>query len=958
MAGYEVRAKPPPGRPGGSHSTLRGGLAALGVGSASAVAKVGAGAGEGRRGGRWRLRDWRLRTKLTAVLLVPLLLAGVLGVLRVTDLVRRAHDFDALARQIGFAQQLGLVVYNLQEERYRLATSLVGAQAPDPVQLQAQFQQVDASVTRLHGAGQSAQTFPAAAGDQWATSRRAAMSRLGGLAALRQAALHPPAGPGIANASNTITRYSDLIGALIVLDRQALVGVPDQLARQADGVKALVIAEEQASSEHAVLLVGLLSGMLPVEQQATLRVADARFDAAADEFGQAMSPAQWQAHFGTRVVVDRKRLLDAVLGRAARRAPLETVPDDWNSAGVGTVETIRQEQSTLLEGLRKETAARSDRASREAFWDGAAVAVFLALAVLLLVLVMRSLLQPLRALRTAAFDVADRRLPEAAEQLRLTDGTPGQTTVEPVPVHSREEVGQVARAFDTVHAQAVRLAAEQAQLRCSLSDVFVRLSGRTEGLLDRQLRVIEQLRVAEPDPELGTNLLQLEGLATRMRRHSENLLLLAGGTVHRTADGPVPVLDVLSDAVSEIEEYHRVTPHPTPPARLTAPVVTDVIHLTAELLDNAVSVAPQGTTVTLASSLTADNGLMVEITDLGPGLPANDLDAINAWLASAPAADPSFLGRAGLFVVRGLAARHGITVQLGPRAGGSGITATVSVPAALVVVDLRAAAGVPSAAARQPAVPERTGEPAPGPWKGAEEQLPLQVSVIDGSTPADLFSPTSLGVSAPERPRTAQEEWLQLFGDYDSQTSGPTWNGGWESEAAADAVTATDPFGTPVPGNLMPPAALDGAAQTGQPPEVREEIFEMVSAWFRERQSTEAAAHSHGTDPPSASDWWSPFDEGWQAAQALDVPDDHEVTRSGLPKRQPRAHLVSSADGRVLPVPAGPARTPDAVRGRLSRYQRGLRVGRHARLASDEQPAWADTLRRPFQYGSFEENEQ
>ncbi|HEY3895059.1 MAG TPA: nitrate- and nitrite sensing domain-containing protein [Pseudonocardiaceae bacterium] len=943
---------------------MRGGLAALGVGSASAVANVGASAAEARRGGRWRLRDWRLRTKLTAVLLVPLLLAGVLGVLRVTDLVRRAHDFDALARQIGFAQQLGLVVYNLQGERYRLATSLASGRAPEPVQLQAQFQRVDASVTRLRGAGQGAETFPAAAGEQWATAHRAGMSRLGGLAALRQAALRPPAGPGFANANNTIAGYSDLIGVLIGLDRQALVGVPDQLARQADGVKALVIAEEQASWEHAVLLVGLLSGILPVEQQATLRIADARFDAAADEFGQAMSLAQRQAHFGTRVVVDQKRLLGAALDRAARRAPLETVPDDWNSAGVGTVETIRQEQNILLNGLRTETAARGDRASREAFWDGAAVAVLLSLAVVLLVLVMRSLLQPLRALRTAAFDVADRRLPEAAEQLRTADGAPGQTAVEPVPVHSREEVGQVARAFDTVHAQAVRLAAEQAQLRCSLSDVFVRLSGRNEGLLDRQLRVLEQLRAAAPGAELGTTLLQLDRLATRMRRHSENLLLLAGGTVHRNAEGPVPVLDVLSDAVAEIEEYHRVTPHPTPSARLTAPVVTDVIHLTAELLDNAVGVAPQGTTVTLASSLTADNGLVVEITDLGPGLPANDLDAINAWLASTPAADPSFLGRAGLFVVRGLAARHGITVQLHPRAGGSGITATVSVPSALVMVDLRAAAGVPNTNAGvpntnagRPAGPDRAGEPAPAPWKGAEERLPLQVSVVDESTPADLFSPTSLGVSAPERPRTAQQEWLELFGNYESQPDGPTSSGGWESEAAA---TATDPLGTPVPGHLMPPAtpaSLDGAAPTGQPHEVREEIFEMVSAWFRERQSIEAG-QSSGMEPPSASDWWSPFDEGWQAAQALDVPNDHEVTRSGLPKRQPRAHLVSSADGRVLPVPVGPVRTPDAVRGRLSRYQRGLRVGRHARLASDEQPAWADSLQRPSQYGSFEENEQ
>ncbi len=141
-----------------------------------------------------------------------------------------------------------------------------------------------------------------------------------------------------------------------------------------------------------------------------------------------------------------------------------------------------------------------------------------------------------------------------------------------------------------------------------------------------------------------------------------------------------------------------------------------------------------------------------------------------------------------------------------------------------------------------------------------------------------------------------------------------------------------------------------------QPDEVHEEIFEMVSAWFRERQSTPVSA------PPTtrATEWWTPFDEGWQSAQALRGQIDHEFTQAGLPKREPRAHLVSGADGGVLPPPvlAGPARTPDAVRGRLSRYQRGLNVGRHARIGPDEQLTWTDTLQRPFDERASEENQQ
>ena len=127
----------------------------------------------------------------------------------------------------------------------------------------------------------------------------------------------------------------------------------------------------------------------------------------------------------------------------------------------------------------------------------------------------------------------------------------------------------------------------------------------------------------------------------------------------------------------------------------------------------------------------------------------------------------------------------------------------------------------------------------------------------------------------------------------------------------------------------------------------------MVSAWFRERQVT--GAESVSAMPP---DWQSPFDEGWQAAQALRSPLDHELTVAGLPKRQPRAQLVSGADDQLTPAPqpTAPLRTPEDVRGRLSRYQRGLRVGRHARSDPTEVLSCTDTLPRPlaFEYGLFE----
>jgi signal transduction histidine kinase len=891
---------------------------ALSFGRSPAVAMIGGVAALRRRGSRWRLRDWRLRTKLTAVLVVPLVLAGVLGILRVSELTGKAQDFAALTRQVGFAQQLGSVVYDLQRERYRVATLLATGHTADPAALQAQTQQVDSAVAMLRAADVDADAFPAAAGSQWVTVHREVLRRLRGLAALRQAILAPNPAPGIVTARDAITTYSGLIEALLVLDRRALYGAPGFLSAQADGAQELATATERASWQHVVLLTGIFSGGLTPEQLVMLRTTEVQFDAAAAEFGQALSPAQQQRYFNATAVIDRKRLLDAALDRAARGAPLETASGDWDSAAAGTVEVIRQGQVGLLDELRKDTATRSDQAGREALRDGAVVLAILLLAVALLIIVVRSLLQPLRALRTAAFEVADRRLPEAVEQVqatRATDGAVGPATVDPVPVHSKEEVGQVARAVDTVHEQAVRLATEQAQLRCSLNDIFLNLSGRSQCLAERQAQLIEEIRrAAPPGSELVDTVAQLDRVAAQMRRHRENLLVLAGGTAH-FGDQPVAVSDVLANAVSVIAEHQRVTVSPAPAAVVASPVVNDLVHLVAELLDNAISVTPPGTMVILGASLTENNGLQVAVTDSGPGLSPSELLVINGRLGSVPAVDASVSGQAGLFVVRELAARQSIKVRLRERLGDQGLIATAVLPPSLVTITLRAPLASP---------------------------LPLQVSVIDEATPADLFSPTSISPAAvgagssPRNPaRTAQEEWLELFGHHEP-----------EHAAAADQLG----------GGQMPAgsatAALAEPQSAGHPQQIREEIYEMVSAWFREQQAA----------PPSTTtpEWRSPLDAGWQAAQALRAPVNHELTQAGLPKRQPRAHLVSGADGRLVPtpLPVGPHRTPDVVRGRLSRYQRGLRVGRHARISADELPTFTDIAQPPFERRFFEENPQ
>ncbi|MGH8922252.1 MAG: sensor histidine kinase, partial [Actinomycetes bacterium] len=437
----------------------------------------------------------------------------------------------------------------------------------------------------------------------------------------------------------------------------------------------------------------------------------------------------------------------------------------------------------------------------------------------------------LRTLRTAAFDVADRKLPEAVEQLCSTEGVSAQPTVDPVPVHSREEVGQVARAFDTVHAQAVRLAAEQAVARSSLNDTFRNLSGRHQCLVERQRQLIGELRSREHDPELVSGLDQLDHLAARMCRHSDNVLVLAGGRLPPRGADPVAVFDVLHSAVSKIEQYQQVVVRRPPAVMVAGAAVNDLVHLIAELLDNAIkagaaSVASQETPVTLGSTRTEDGRLQVEIIDSGPGLPPDVLRSINDRLASPPVVDASVSRQMGLFVVSRLAAQHDIAVRLRRCLGQVGITAEVSVPSALVSIDTRASNDGATV------VPDTTD------WSETGGQLPLQVSVIDEATAADLFSPASIGIvtAQPSCPRTAEQSWFELFGS---------------DECTPEREQAPDPLGggtvasgfpaAPVMAAVASPLPLGRARVARQPPEIREEIFEMVSAWFREQQS----ANSH-----------------------------------------------------------------------------------------------------------------
>jgi hypothetical protein len=243
-----------------------------------------------------------------------------------------------------------------------------------------------------------------------------------------------------------------------------------------------------------------------------------------------------------------------------------------------------------------------------------------------------------------------------------------------------------------VHQEGVRLAGDEARLRSSVSAMFVSLSRRSQSLLDRLLRMIDGLELSEEYPERLANLFRMDHLATRMRRNSENLLVLAGHEAPRRWAEPVPLMDVLRAAVSEIEQYERVELNIQAGVAVIGTGVADTVHLLAELLENATTFSARTTQVVVSGHAVGSGGALIDITDRGMGIPGQQLAELNHRLDQPSVADVAISRHMGLFAVAHLAARHKIKVQLQlPPDGGT--TAQVWVPSSLLSQDKEAGPG-------------------------------------------------------------------------------------------------------------------------------------------------------------------------------------------------------------------------------------------------------------------------
>jgi signal transduction histidine kinase len=627
------------------------------------------------------LRNWPVSWRLFAVIMLTLAMGLVFGGLRVAAAADSAAQFSRVSQLASLGQQITSLTQALENERDKTCGNVP---ASNPEALQRWYDATDAAATKVRALAAGVGGSFAADIQAKVANVRSAITNLGELRDAAQTSTSPLA---------VIADYAVPINDMMALNGQIAQGVDDpDLTNDVQTLNSLSLEKDQVSQQRAILFNAFTKGSFTnVEQEALVTVvagqgADATaFDATATPAEQSSfnrvvaGPLVKQAVTIEQYVVDTGSL---DIDNGALNISAKEAPGQWYSAMSDTIDKMQTVELGVAGNVVTRAQVLQRAAEQSALFTGILTAATLILVLIATFAVARSLVLPLRTLREGALDIATVQLPERVRQLGETPDSATSLEVSPIDVLSVDEIGQVARAFDQVHSEAVRLAGNEALLRRSFNAMFVSLSRRSQSLIERLVRMIDSLEQNEEDPGRLSNLFAMDHLVTRMRRNSENLLLLAGHEGARKWSEPVPLTDVVRAAISEIEQYNRVALKIQPGVMVSGQAVSDVVHLLAELIENATVFSASDTQVLVSIQELASGDVLIQVSDSGVGVSQARLAEMNRRLDDPPPIDESVSRHMGLFAVARLAERHGVRVRL--RAGSpQGLTALVWLPDSL-----------------------------------------------------------------------------------------------------------------------------------------------------------------------------------------------------------------------------------------------------------------------------------
>jgi len=695
-----------------------------------------------RRGVFPRLRDARIRAKLALILLVPLVAVIALATARLVDIGRRASEAGQVERLTELGADISGLSQLLHAERMAAAAYLtVPGAAPDPYNNAVRATDAQIEAYRTHRKGIE---------DPPDTVRERLLridDHLNTLGATRTKIDNKGNKNGVAVAE-AVSRYGVVITDLVGFgDAVSQFASDGEIADSLRAISAFSRAKAGTAEQEAVSYAARVSGDLSTEQRTAFIATQTTQQEALFAFSLVASPDQ-RALADSVVTGDAVNLADQVAGKLARGTSV--APADITQAFGAVVDLMRWAEQQLESQILRQTGDDRDAVVRQAAIESALVLLVLVVAIALAVILARSLNMSLRRLREGALAVANRDLPDAVARLRdsrnLGEGSADdivRQVRDPIQLPNRDEIGQVAQAFNVVHREAVRIAAEQAALRTSVSTMFLNLARRSQSLVDRMIGELDSIERTEEDPKRLARLFELDHLATRMRRNDENLLVLAGADSSTPRREDALLVDALRAAQSEIELYNRIEFGTVDTdISIVALAVNDVVRLVAELLDNATRFSPP-TTIVVADARRIRDYVVVQVEDRGLGMSEEQMDLLNRRLAEPPGVDVAAFRLMGLAVVGRLASRYGIRVELRANLDG-GTVAQVILPSSIVVL--------PS---RRGDTQVRGGLPAPSPELGASPSGGWD------TVPTSRAATATLPAIAPEPWRPPPEESQQ-----------------------------------------------------------------------------------------------------------------------------------------------------------------------------------------------------
>jgi signal transduction histidine kinase len=640
---------------------------------------------------RWipRLHDARIRSKLALILVVPVAAVVALAGARLIESGQRAADASLVRELTALATDVSALAHETHEERMAAARLLDAPGLQDPSIYNAQARRTDERIAAYNAARKALGDVP-----NTVESRLARIDEhLTTLNGTRQDVISNEQ----VSVSEAILRYG-----VIITDLVSYGEVIGQIAGEgelADSLRALAAfanAKAATAEEQAVGYAALSAGGRLDEEQFSAFVATLTSQQEALlSFSLAASGTQ-QELVNSTVTGDAVILADRAANEISRSVGQRSaITADAAARSIGAVNDLMRFAERRLEGqaLADADAVRGD-VIRQVLIESILVLITLVIAVTLAVVLARSLVFALTRLREGALSVANHDLPDAVARLRdvrsLGEGGVDAVTRQvrdPIRLPGRDEVGQVAQAFNVVHREAVRVAAEQAALRTSVSAMFLNLARRSQALVDRMIGELDNIERTEEDPKRLAQLFQLDHLATRMRRNDENLLVLAGADSAAPRREDALLIDAVRAAQSEVELYNRIEFGTVDSdISIAAHAVNDVVRLLAELLDNATRFSPPNTIV-VAEARRIRDYVLIQVEDRGLGISDEQLETLNRRLAEPPPVDVDVAAfrLMGLAVVARLAARYGIRVELRHNTGG-GTVAHVSLPSTILIL--------------------------------------------------------------------------------------------------------------------------------------------------------------------------------------------------------------------------------------------------------------------------------